>query len=457
MKKTLNIEALRNAYNRHAGEGRGLYLVTIPPTPTLVFGKSRGWTMEDCELLTTRKYALAVLRLDDDCENRLFLVRENFRADEWGDGLTTLATGSFKPSAVIYDPANCACDCFFGLCLDCGQWLTSDARHTCGHPSAPTCNDCGTRLTTKEAKEHGVCPECMRKNIARIASYHHRYTRSAGKTFFAQEANRANACHIGVEVELETANGYASPTADIAYFDELLNTNPYRPRIEFESDGSLSGGCEIISQPATAYDYEREGDKWRALYNYANANDYIFGKHNGVHFHLDRAFFGDGKKQLLARFAIEYIIYKHFDFFQAISRRRAGNFGYARKKDSADTLTGAIMYANETTRYHAVNVENCHTIELRFFGGYINTGDDLLACIDLVNALAKWAKWASEGGLGRIEKADLLQMLKHIRNPRNVARFILGAGSYRLMNEASERDRDRVLGALDELITAEVR
>lgn len=380
---------------------------------------STGFTRDALDILAGR-FVMMESFFNDEGTIRFRPVAEQFTADErvaLGDG--SFAFTAFR-NAFYYEWDNDAFR-FAGMCTECGKvFYRIPASHTCG---AISCNDCGTELHTDDEKRVHLCTSCLAERIARKHGYHGRFFRST--PVFEKPEARPTEFHFGGEIEVDGyGRGSSFGDEETGEFSRMMNSDPFAPFMEFEGDASLCGGVECITRPMTFSGFWKMRKKLNAFYDKAREFGGVFERANGLHFHIDRTAFGEsveerGKCAVL----IEMMVYKYFDFFKLISRREAGCFGYAKKKDGVDGLYSAFTHATYQEHTLAVNGSGTNTIEIRFFGGHISTGDEFLACLDIVQALARWAKCAT---LGTAERATPCDLVKYIRKCDNVLAFVEG-------------------------------
>lgn len=331
------------------------------------------------------------------------------------------------------------------ICLDCGKvWREMPARHRCGEILC----GCGNELTTDDEKRALRCTACAIKAAYNIYGYHGRPNR--GNPLFSNPEKRATLPHIGAEIEIDGGCVHLS-TKETRELSAILNHDPFRPFIQFENDGSLCGGVECITQPTTYDGYRKRGAAITAFYQKAVDVGGAFDRRNGLHFHIDRAFFDDGTAESGAKAAVllDYMFYKYFDFFAAISGRKAGCFSYARKKSGVDGLASAALKVWDNEHSNAVNGSGSNTIEIRIFGGRIATGQDFFAALDIVQAAARWAKATT---LATASKATPESLVKYLKNPENVLTYLYGLRGDRQKTAAGEKGIETFKDALQTAI-----
>lgn len=384
---------------------------------------STGYTREALALFVGRY--IVTESFHDGNTYRQKPVIEQFNDDERAT-LEACENASFNYSALRNAFAAVRDNMLFRLykaiCLDCGEvWTTAPTAHDCGEVE---CAVCGAILRTDKERAHFMCKACATARLAEIYRYHHRPNKARPR--FEREDERATRLHLGAEIEVDGGNRVEEfTTANTREFSALFNGDPFNAFIEFETDGSLRNGVECITAPTTFEGFWKRRNAFNAFYEKAREMGGTFDKRNGLHFHIDRDFLGvDEEERGKALVLLELMVYKFFNFFAGISRRETGHFGYTKKKDGIKGLYSAFTSASWQDHSYAVNASGCATVEIRFFGGHIATGDDFLACADIVQALAKWAKAST---LANAERATPCDLVKYLRKPDNVAKFIDGA------------------------------
>lgn len=374
------------------------------------FEASRGLSLEALSEVAGR-WLLVNVRHDDEGERRLFISPANFR-----QGGQSLLEGSFRLQAVATSSGFWThnLDTGYSFCTTCGA-IFKDRSHKCGER---VCNNCGQILTGNEAK-YDICEDCAMARYRRVYGYHGRPNRNAPT--FERPRFRGKYLHIGTEIEIDHEDGFDSD--DVARLGDIINKGHiFNPFAYFEDDCSI-GGVETITAPTTLKGYNAKADIFDRFYTDAKRYGGVFERRNGLHFHLDRQYFGayGSEEQAKCLVLLGYMIYKYYDFWQMISGRRADGFYYAKGKSEAKGLLSAYDAVRSSGHYDAINNDGANTIELRFFGGAIETGEEFLACVDIVNALGRWAKSAS---FGQGEKATPSAIVRYIQAPRRVLEFV---------------------------------
>lgn len=433
---------------------KGAYLFDLrEATAEQLFEKSRGLSIAACGILAGKWILFETMRetlADGLSVTRAIPIREQFTSEEWAK----FRDGSFRFSSLsysyMYNFGNVYIDAFtnfYGFCTKCGKVLftaSEASAHKCG---AATCPKCGRELKTREEKTHRLCTSCACARVERMYGYHDRPTK--GAPVFEYPDKRENAPHLGAELEMYGGNrDDEMSNEEAAILSKTINKKPFAPCVWFERDSSLDGGVECIFEPFTLAGLEKRAAEIDALYIKSDEIGGEFDVKNGLHFHIDRAYFGtDSETRTKAAVLIDLLVYKYYDFFSAISRRRRGEFFYACKKDSVHGIFTAAANVNNHAHRYAVNGGGEHTIEIRIFGGKIACVDDFLAAADIVQAIARWAKNAT---MATAERATPCDIIKYIKNAGRAAAFCENARADREITTTGEAMRAEFIRALKE-------
>jgi hypothetical protein len=182
---------------------------------------------------------------------------------------------------------------------------------------------------------------------------------------------------VELEHEYSTTQDYEQCAEELY----KLNADCAASILNFEHDGSLSCGFEIISEPCTLA-YHQEVFPWKEVLNNVNAFGGDDMEETGLHIHVSKRPLSKAVQVKLGMF-----IHTHQDFCEDFGRRSYNSYCF--KKDAVEET---MLDAHD--RYEAINYTNAKTIEFRFFR---STTDykTLLACLEFVAALVKWCECAS--------------------------------------------------------------
>lgn len=199
-----------------------------------------------------------------------------------------------------------------------------------------------------------------------------------------------NNLYLGFELEVDQISSTSLFCESVVeYIKETTNV----PYCTFETDGSLSCGIEIITQPCTI-----DVHRGIALGSFLNSIDTSFKCDNsrdaGLHIHVNKDFF-DNWKDAVAK--IYYIMYKFKKEVELIAGRGFNSYSkdfdcssdFDDLKDgnlSLEEYTDNIIIQIDDDRYYKINIENDKTIEFRLFQ---STSDPvkLMARLQFVNNL----------------------------------------------------------------------
>lgn len=267
----------------------------------------------------------------------------------------------------------------FEYCEECNEWVHIDDYDG----EEDMCVWCAERRARTESLKWS------------IRNYHN----APQIKWFGKKDSRSK-CWKGTGFELEIDNGSRSADAAKFIYDNLGD------HVYFEHDGSLGGnGFEIISQPMTDK-YMR--DKFLPQIDYVFdklVSDYKYRSHDtttcGLHFHFSRELFGKGanRDRALEKFTLFFEDY--WDDVVKFSRRSSSGLSWCnpytgyfsqkeKEKDIKDMCKGK-KYLGHGDRYHAVNLTNRNTVEVRIMRGTLNP-DTFRAAYDFLFTLVKNSK-----------------------------------------------------------------
>lgn len=287
-------------------------------------------------------------------------------------------------------------------CGDCGNYYLSSvgiAQEDGNIFACPNCEcnyrwcECCDRYVhyTQYNAEEDACVNCAPRSL--VKSYHH-----ADKSGWRGKPRVAwGGVMRGVGLELEIDRDDRDGQAEARLTHKLHEMT--EGALVFERDGSLERGFEIITKPHTEEAFYAL--PWRDILTACVEEGYK--SHNtstcGLHLHLSRVLFGESAEK--QERAIAKLI-KFYDTFYAdivrVSRRGADTAErwarpYNRSRDEVAKMVKGEVWCE---RYHAVNITNPHTVEIRIMRGTLKY-ETFMACIDFIIKTAKKArsiKWA---------------------------------------------------------------
>lgn len=230
-----------------------------------------------------------------------------------------------------------------------------------------------------------VCHKCFSKAEKDIAR-DHRY-RPEFKKFSC--SSEKNPLLIGFEVEVESEN---TESEDIIFEIKLRKLDNF---LYTKWDGSLSDGCEIVSQPFS-YRYFNSClfEKLCDFFLYLSKNFSAYKKQTaGIHFHLSRNFFSpEDLAKLRIFFAANSFPIKILS--ARINPVKIRRYCCFEKLDAESFVEQIRLSPSCFPRYSALNLSNKDTIEIRIFSGTTNF-QYFLAYLDFSYSLSKFIKKCS--------------------------------------------------------------
>jgi hypothetical protein len=195
--------------------------------------------------------------------------------------------------------------------------------------------------------------------------------------------------YLGFELETEMPN---VDSASLFASSTLLGT------AYLKHDGSISSGFEIVTHPHTHQEYRENSTLlWNTIETLRKDYDARSWDTDtcGLHIHLSRDGFSSGAH--LHRF-IAFVYHNAPHMMKFAGRKsRFARFNDVYTFDEYDRPVFSIKHKvgnpnrHSTERYSAVNTQNKHTIELRFFRGTMKTSG-VLSALDLAQAMVEYTR-----------------------------------------------------------------
>lgn len=215
---------------------------------------------------------------------------------------------------------------------------------------------------------------------------------------------------FGVELECEPRNDGGNVRMDAYELSDRIDEIP-GGRTYCKSDGSLSGGVEIVSHPGTLA-HHMYVMHWRQIQRTCEKAGFRShdAANSGLHVHVGRAQLGstDAERDDVTR-KVQVLFALYAAELTRFSRRRRscleqwapiGSLGVTpddiRRVSSGAQLASwasarvPAYLSNHNDRYTAVNVTNSATVEIRIFRGTLKR-DTLIAAIQLVSNVFEYA------------------------------------------------------------------
>lgn len=311
----------------------------------------------------------------DYCYSRLYETCERCGATHHANQMFNTRDG--------YVCENCFND-WYVECRGCGEILHVDDADYC------------------ESDSEYYCSECY-PDSRYINDYYHK----PSPIFYGDN----DKMYMGVELEIDGA-GEDSDNAGV-----LLDIDG-NDRIYCKHDGSLEEGFEIVSHPCTL-EYHQNKMEWESIM--LEAVEMGYTSHNagtcGLHIHVSKSALGDtynDQEKTISN--ILYFMEKYWSKFLVFSRRTeeqlnrwASRYGLADGEKPADMLKKAKANYN---RYKAVNLQNSHTIEFRFFRGTLKYST-FIATLQLVKHLCDMCKYFSDADIEQISWNEFINSIEN--------------------------------------------
>ena len=309
-----------------------------------------------------------------------------------------------QPNEMLFGTcdAGARCEACVYSCVECGEYYANvDENEMCDSCGSPQCAECGERWETERQSQN--CCNRLLHSYDYTPTF--RYWSMNGSVPMWNVGERigwsihppTNELFMGIE--LETENGLDSFPQFMLDAGEVCNEENF---VYAKSDGSLDDtGVELVTMPATL-DAINAMFPWRALatWNANGARSFHRGT-CGFHVHVSRRFFAPTH---LWRFVAWQM--RNQRFCEAIGQRTNSHWAQWQTlrdfgKDDAPTLEDVVKGKDANgSRYVAINFQNEHTIELRYFRGNLRE-DAIRLRIEFVDALAHYTKTIGAGDVLR--------------------------------------------------------
>ena len=241
----------------------------------------------------------------------------------------------------------------------------------CAEERAYYCEDCG-RWVTGWAwdDERGVCRECSRQYDI-IREYHD--GNPNGVRFHGSTDWSVLRGYIGVELEVSGGYDVTDRNESAAAMMEALGWGGCDPYDDAHAEWDCSvEGFEWIFQPRTLEDWNLNRPAFERFLEVARSEGYHSEEENGLHVHISRTAFGHDAEQIAENVAkIERLFSgANYDLMRALAGRdeySARRWAPRKENDdyeSRDDYKKSVM-SRSRSRYEAINVTNCDTIEFR--------------------------------------------------------------------------------------------
>ena len=268
-------------------------------------------------------------------------------------------------------------DCFNNhstACDWCGEVHHHDDIHSNDHnqdlcencwENANCCNHCDEWIQEDQTHFHNDCSYCE-DCYNNIDKFIHEYSYKPEPIFHGNTSD-----FLGIEIEVDEGG---KSEANAEGLLEIMNFQ-VEDKIYIKEDGSLNDGFEIVSHPATLSQHLTIFD-WENLLKEAKNLGYT--SHDagtcGMHVHISRAAFGNTEIEQDLNISKLLLITEIFwDKLVTFSRRDEKQLNqWAKRYGLTSDSDELLKTAKRSNRYHAVNLDNFHTVEIRIFRGTLN-------------------------------------------------------------------------------------
>lgn len=286
-------------------------------------------------------------------------------------------------------------DDHYTKCDDCGEYFPNDDVyydgniHLCENCMQDyyTCQNCGEYVHENDTFCYDgevYCQYCYERIKPFIHDYHYK-----PEPIFYGEGKK----YFGIEIEIDGGGEDNEKAENITQ-----NINYSKEHVYCKHDGSLDEGFEIVTHPMSYNYITKIKNDFRIMMEAAINEGYV--SHNaetcGLHIHVSRRFFGECEEQQDLHISkILFLIEKHWNKMVIFSRRTEAQLNrwasrYCEEGESLNS-NNILEKAKISGRYHAINLENEHTIEFRFFRGTLKF-NTFIATIQFVHHLTDLAK-----------------------------------------------------------------
>lgn len=276
---------------------------------------------------------------------------------------------------------------------DCYYYDGTPYCEECYHNNFCECYDCGMTIRQDDAyisDDEYYCEDCYNNNIDIIHSYHHRDLELEYKQVNSDDLN----WYLGFELEVEKDRGSRFNNQQMARY---IRQNYPELGLVFETDGSLSSGFEIISQPMTINYIYKHSEDFKGILKALQDNG--FKSHDtstcGLHIHVSRSILGEGTNATKNLNKLILFTETFKDEIKRFSRR--DNYGYCKFTSDTRGLKNKTYYKSSEilkrlndmgSRYQVVNTTNNNTIEIRVFRGTLKY-ETFMATLEFVYNMFK--------------------------------------------------------------------
>lgn len=308
-------------------------------------------------------------------------------------------------------------------CADCGKILDSlnyqksDGKYICEdcRGNYYMCEDCG-KLFLRGEEVIGQsgriycsieCQEaCDPFNFSEELPYN-----AKPPVHFLGSDNKEE-LYLGAEIEVD---GDYENKEDCIYDIYLAD----KKEVYCKHDGSLSGGFEFVTHPATL-EYHKKELKYDKLIDICKKWDFSGDSYDttGLHVHASKAFFGKEEEAHLNALKLEFLFEKFWGKMLLFANRsiegaerwakRRQFYERYRNRDINEEMIKNLIEIMKADRYTAINITNKTTIEFRLFKGTTRK-QRIFAILEMVDYLCRYVKNVSLEKIKEITFEELFE------------------------------------------------
>jgi hypothetical protein len=251
-------------------------------------------------------------------------------------------------------------------CHDCGGAQFFDDMRSCYQGDFYVCDSCIDNYCYSDNQDTYIGVDDYdeenydggQNEESGVYEYCHRVEDDLGKLCLPHEKSTPEnkQLYYGVELEVEKRN---SCPYDIPYH---IQDNVMSGFALCKADGSLDGGFEITTAPAT-FEYHKK--HWERFFNDDKCMSNLKGWNTdtaGLHIHISRKAL---RPTVIGKILVFINDDTNTDFIRAIAGRTSDQWAKRSKKKIQDAF-------RSSDKYEAVNISHTHTIELRIFKSNIS-------------------------------------------------------------------------------------
>ena len=273
-------------------------------------------------------------------------------------------------------------------CASCNDEFPMECANTSelDHYERYRCNDCHNEYEAEHDGDDEDGDEDENEGLVHSYSYKPRasFLNSDGtaSSYSSMSELGRYELYLGFEQEVEFRGHHTHSIRDGAQkVLDAMNTEQGENVVYLKEDGSISHGFEIVSHPMTI-DYAMNHVNWAGITALKRMGFESWNASScGLHIHMSRNAFADDKH--LFKF-VKFIYSNRVDLVKFVGRESSyAKFGLDNFVSSwMDYDTGVRQQnslmkmlkdqATNNDRYCAINIQNAHTVELRFFRPSLN-------------------------------------------------------------------------------------